>query len=75
MGALIIVDEPPAIEMVLAVGQIAQYLSYGSAFAFSGAILLAAAVFWIFAPETRPKTNAEHTEARPLGPDAGGDVP
>ena len=59
----------------LAVGQIAQYMSYGSAFAFSGAILLAAAVFWIFAPETRPKTNAEHTEARPLGPDAGGDVP
>jgi MFS family permease len=59
----------------LAVGQIAQYMSYGSAFAFSGAILLAAAVFWIFAPETRPRTNAEHTEARPLGPDAGGDVP
>ena len=59
----------------LAVGQIAQHLSYGSAFAFSGAILLAAAVFWIFAPETRPRTSAEHTEARPLGPDAGGDVP
>lgn len=58
----------------LAVGQIAQHLSYGSAFAFSGAILLAAAVFWIFAPETRPRTNAEHTEARPLGPDTGGDV-
>jgi MFS family permease len=59
----------------LAVGQIAQYLSYGSAFAVSGAILLAAAVFWIFAPETRPRANAEHTAARPLGPDAGGDVP
>ncbi|GAB7071252.1 MFS transporter [Mycobacterium hodleri] len=59
----------------LAVGQIAQYLGYGSAFAVSGAILLTAAVFWVFAPETRPRTNAEHTEARPLGPDAGGDVP
>jgi MFS family permease len=58
----------------LAVGQIAQYLSYGSAFAVSGAILLTAAVFWIFAPETRPRTNSEHTAARPLGPDAGGDV-
>ena len=54
----------------LAVGQIAQHLPYGSAFAFSGAILLAAAVFWIFAPETRPRTSTEHTPARPLGPEA-----
>lgn len=59
----------------LAVGQIAQHLSYGAAFAFSGAILLSAAIFWIFAPETRPTPGAEHTEARPLGPDAGGEVP
>ncbi|BBY28933.1 MFS transporter [Mycolicibacterium sediminis] len=59
----------------LAVGQIAQHLSYGAAFAFSGAILLVAAVFWVFAPETRPRPGAEHTEARPLGPDAGGEVP
>jgi MFS family permease len=59
----------------LAVGQIAQHLSYGAAFAISGGILLAAAVFWIFAPETRPRTGSEHTPARPLGPDAGGEVP
>jgi len=58
----------------LAVGQIAQYLGYGSAFAVSGVILLTAAVFWIFASETRPRTDASHTEARPLGPDASGDV-
>lgn len=55
----------------LAVGQIAQHMSYGAAFAISGGILLSAAVFWIFAPETRPRTSAEHTPARPLGPEPG----
>ena len=55
----------------LAVGQIAQHMSYGAAFAISGGILLSAAVFWIFAPETRPRASAEHTPARPLGPEPG----
>jgi len=59
----------------LAVGQIALHFSYGAAFAVSGVILLAAAVFWVFAPETRPRTDTEHTPARPLGPEAGGEVP
>jgi MFS family permease len=37
----------------MAVGQIAQRLSFGWAFGISGAILLAAAVGWMLAPETR----------------------
>jgi MFS family permease len=37
----------------MAVGQIAQHLSFGWAFAISGIILLAAAVGWMLAPETR----------------------
>jgi MFS family permease len=37
----------------VAVGHIAQQLSFGWAFAISGAILLAAGVRWMFAPETR----------------------
>ncbi|MBX7432397.1 MFS transporter [Mycobacterium sp. Y57] len=59
----------------LAVGQIAQRASFGSAFLVSGVILALAAVGWMFAPETRQRTFAEHTEARPLGPEAGGEVP
>ena len=59
----------------LAVGQIAEHLTFGSAFVISGVILLIAAVWWIFAPETRPPTSTEHTPARPLGPEAGGEVP
>lgn len=59
----------------LAVGQIAEHLTFGSAFVISGVILLFAAVGWIFAPETRPRTTTEHTPARPLGPEAGGEVP
>lgn len=58
----------------LAVGQIAEHFSYGSAFAVSGAILLIAAVAWAFAPETRPKAETEHTAARPLGPEACGEA-
>ena len=42
----------------MSVGQIAQHLSFGWAFAISGVILLAAAVGWMLAPETRV---AEHT--------------
>jgi MFS family permease len=37
----------------MTVGQIAQHLSFGWAFAISGIILLAAAVGWMLAPETR----------------------
>jgi len=59
----------------LLVGLIAQYTSYGRAFLVSGVILGAAAVGWIFAPETRPRTFTEHTQSRPLGPEAGGEVP
>jgi MFS transporter, ACDE family, multidrug resistance protein len=58
----------------LAVGQIAEHYSYGSAFAVSGVILLVAAVMWVFAPETRPKAETEHTAARPLGPEACGEA-
>ena len=59
----------------LLVGLIAQYTSFGWAFLVSGLILGIAAVGWIFAPETRPRTDTEHTQARPLGPEAGGEVP
>ena len=59
----------------LTVGQIAEHLTYGSAFVISGVILLVAAVIWVFAPETRPSSSAGHTPARPLGPEAGGEVP
>lgn len=59
----------------LLVGLIAQYLSFSWAFVISGAILLIAALGWVFAPETRGRPPAEHTPARPLGPEAGGEVP
>ena len=59
----------------LLVGLIAQYLSFGWAFAISGAILLLAAVGWLFAPETRPKPEPVHTPARPLGPEGCGELP
>jgi len=59
----------------LVVGQIAEHFSYGAAFAVSGVILLLAAVGWAFAPETRPRPSTGHTPARPLGPEAGGELP
>ncbi|PRC41599.1 MFS transporter [Mycobacterium sp. ITM-2017-0098] len=59
----------------LLVGLIAQYTSYGWAFLVSGVILGIAAVGWMFAPETRPRPSGEHTPSRPLGPEAGGEVP
>ncbi len=59
----------------LAVGQIAQYVSFGSAFVISGVILLVAALGWVFAPETRGMAAQEHTPARPLGPEVGGELP
>ncbi|MCB0950379.1 MAG: MFS transporter [Mycobacterium sp.] len=57
------------------VGQVAQRASFGWAFTVSGAILVVAAVGWIFAPETRQRVFGVHTQARPLGPEAGGEVP
>ncbi|CRZ15426.1 MFS transporter [Mycolicibacterium neworleansense] len=59
----------------LLVGLIAQYLSFSWSFVISGVILLVAAVGWVFAPETRGRPSAEHTPARALGPEAGGEVP
>ncbi len=59
----------------LLVGLIAQYLSFSWAFVISGVILLLAAVGWSFAPETRVRPSGEHTPARALGPEAGGEVP
>jgi MFS family permease len=58
----------------LAVGEIAQHFSYAAAFSISGVILLVAAVFWVLAPETRPR-DSEPTPARSLGPEAGGELP
>jgi MFS family permease len=57
------------------VGQVAELASYGWAFVVSGAILMLAALGWTFAPETRGRPPAEHTPARALGPEAGGEVP
>jgi MFS family permease len=59
----------------LLVGEVAQRTSFGWAFTVSGCVLLVAAIGWIFAPETRPRPPAEHTPARALGPEAGGEVP
>ncbi|ORA21238.1 MFS transporter [Mycobacterium aquaticum] len=59
----------------LLVGMIAQHLSFSWAFVVSGAILLLAATGWVFAPETRHIPATEHTPARSLGPEAGGEVP
>jgi ACDE family multidrug resistance protein len=60
----------------VAVGQIAQHVSFGSAFAVSGAILFVAAVGWVLAPETRKRPPAaQTTPARALGPEAGGELP
>ena len=64
-----------AIAGTLAVGAIAQYLTFGTAFVVSGAILLAAAVGWVFSPETRTQPATEPTPVRALGPEAGGELP
>ncbi|MGB6207255.1 MFS transporter, partial [Mycobacterium sp.] len=42
-----------AVVGAMAVGQIAEHLSFGWGFAISGIVLLAAGVGWMFAPETR----------------------
>ena len=53
------------------VGALAQYVSFGWAFTISGAMLLIAAVGWIFAPETRDSP-LEHPPVEPIGPEATG---
>lgn len=57
------------------VGVLAQQLSFGWSFALSGAILVLAAIGWTFAPETRDRAPAGRTPARPLGPEAAGELP
>lgn len=57
------------------VGILAERLSFGWAFAISGAMLLLAAAGWMFAPETRDNSPVEHTAVRPLGPEAAGELP
>jgi MFS family permease len=57
------------------VGLLAQQLSFAWAFGISGAILLLAAVGWMFAPETRDQSPLEHTPVRALGPEAAGELP
>ncbi len=59
----------------LVVGQVAQHASFGWAFVVSGGVLLVAALGWTFAPETRARPPAEHTPARALGPEVGGELP
>jgi MFS transporter, ACDE family, multidrug resistance protein len=59
----------------VAVGEIAQHLSFGTAFVLSGIILLVAAVGWVLAPETRARPSSGPTPVRPLGPEAGGELP
>jgi MFS transporter, ACDE family, multidrug resistance protein len=59
----------------LAVGQIAQHLTFGAAFVISGAILLVAAIGWVSAPETLLRPGSEPTPARALGPEVGGELP
>ena len=57
------------------VGVLAQNLSYPWAFGISGAILLLAAVGWMFAPETRDRSPVEPTPARALGPEPASEFP
>lgn len=59
----------------LAVGQIAQHVSFAASFVVSGVILVAAAVGWLLAPETRRLPSSQPTPARALGPEAGGELP
>ena len=51
----------------LATGEIAQYVSFGAAFAVSGVILLIGALGWMLAPETRVSGADEDTPICPLG--------
>ena len=55
-------------------GLIAQRFSFAWAFAISGAVLLAAAVGWMFAPETRDESPLEHTPMGALAPESVEDL-
>jgi MFS family permease len=59
----------------MAVGKIAELASFDTAFLVSGIVLGLAALGWVFAPETRGSHPSDHTPARALGPEAGGEVP
>lgn len=56
------------------VGMLAQQLSFGWAFGFSGAILLIAALGWLLAPETRDQVPTRTSPAEPPGPEADGEL-
>ena len=58
----------------LGVGEIAQHFSFEWAFGASGAILVAASIGWLLAPETRDSPPLEHTSTRPLGPEGAGEL-
>lgn len=58
----------------LGVGVIAQQLSFSWSFGLSGAILVIAAIGWLFAPETREEPPLQHGPTRPLGPEATGEL-
>ena len=59
----------------LAVGEIAEHLTFGAAFVISGAILLIGSIGWLLAPETLMRPASEPTPARALGPEVGGELP
>ena len=59
----------------LLVGLIAEHWSFSWSFVITGVILVIAALGWVAAPETRVPSQPEHTPARPLGPEVGGEVP
>lgn len=51
------------------VGQLAEHLSFGWAFAVSGVILVLASIGWMFAPETRDASSVD-ASTLPLGPES-----
>jgi ACDE family multidrug resistance protein len=63
-----------AIAGSLAVGQIAQHLSFGWSFGISGVVLLAAVAGWLFAPETRAPAETAVTVDADWLRSADGDV-
>ncbi len=60
---------------IAAVGQIAQHSSFGVAFLVSGVILLVAAIGLDVRARDPACGRPTDTPARPLGPEAGGELP
>lgn len=58
-----------AIAGSMAVGEMAQHLSFAWAYSASGAILLSAALMWVFAPETRDAVRYRPVPVQPSDPD------